>query len=350
MNAFEKHIIFHVGTVKTASTYLQKFLFENKSQLSSLDVDYILLSAPRLELPRYANADLIIDNNFDVQHVKNLVKASPCRHIIFSEEGLLARPESIESEAFAAYSRTAVMYVRPPVDLVASWAAENSLPYNFQDIRESEQLGVAAIPDGVKYCRRTYGRMINKFLNSVEADEALNLVVQSYDRHQFINGNVIEDFFHAIGLSDKLDGIRQILKAYDPAAVNESRSRKYCDVSAKTARLVRECGLDEIYSGALVDFVLERCASGDERKVIETLSDADMEIIVEVLEPYYERLSLKGYKGRTDFQGMLPDIYGNGRRAHQPVDDEEVKRAVVDFLKSTDRGVPEDLMALGAIS
>ena len=341
MDNVEKHIIFHVGTIKTASTYIQKFLFDNKEQLSSLDVDYILLSPPRLDLPRYANADLILDNDFDVQHVKNLIRASPCRHIIISEEGLMGRPKSIKNEAFAAYSRTAIMYVRPPVDLVASWAAENSLPYNFRQTVGASGRGVVAVTEGIQLYCNIYGRMINSFLDKIEPDEKLKFVIRPYERDQFINGNIIEDFFHTVGLRNELDGLRQVIKNYDLRTANEGRSRKYCDVSAKTAHLVEICALEEIYSQALVNFVSERCASGDDRKVIETLSDAEMETIVGSLEPYYQRLCLKGYKDKVDLQSLLPDIYGNGRRAYQPVDDEEIKRAVIEFLDSSVRAVPE---------
>lgn len=360
MENVEKHIIFHVGTIKTGTTYIQKFLFDNKRQLSSLGVDYILFSPLRLDLPRYANADYIIDNDFNAHRVKKLIGASPCRHIIISEEGLMGRPDCIMNEAFAAYKRTAIMYVRPPVELVASWAAENSLPWNFvRDLRKfSDGLGVVDVAEGLKYCCNIYGLMINSFLNKIEADAKLNLVVRPYEAGQLMNGSIIVDLFHAIGLGDNLDGLLQIVENYDartapgefklPAAwesaINESRSRKYCDVSAKTARLVQRCALEEIYgeevySEALVDFVVERCTSGDDRKVIETLSDVDMEAIVGTLEPYYQKLCLTGYKDKVDLQSLLPDIYGNGREAYRPVDDAEIKSAVIEFLENSGREV-----------
>ncbi|CPR05811.1 hypothetical protein BN971_00650 [Mycobacterium bohemicum DSM 44277] len=360
MDDVEKHIIFHVGTIKTGSTYVQKFLFDNKKSLTALGVDYILFSPLRLDLPRYANADFIIDNDFNVHRVRNLIEASPCRHIIISEEGLMGRPASIKNEVFAAYSRTAIMYVRPPVELVASWAAENSLPWNFiRDLQKySDGFGVVDVSEGVKYCCNIYGLMINSFLDTIEADAELNLVVRPYERDQLADGNIIVDFFHTMGLGDRLGDLLQVVRNYDvrtapgehalprawESTINESRSRKYCDVSAKTARLVQRCALEaiygeEVYSEALVDFVVERCASGDDRKVIETLSDADMDTIVRCLEPYYQRLCSKGYKDKVDLQSLLPDIYGNGRRAYQPVDDEEVKRAVIEFLENSGREV-----------
>lgn len=357
MEDVEKRIIFHVGTIKTASSYIQQFLFDNKERLSALDVDYILFSPPRVDLPRYANADLIIGNDFDVQHVTNLISASPCRHIIISEEGLMGRPESMKSQAFAAYRRTAIMYVRPPVDLVAAWAAENSRPYNFRYIAvpeeaSSEGEGVLAVTEGnptsmgtcssIGYCCLTYGQMIDGFLNAIEADEKLEFVIRPYEHDQFVSGNILVDFFDAIGLGNKLEaGLLQIIEDYDVKRANESWSRKYCDVSAKTARLVEKFALEEIYGEALVDFVFERCASGDDRKVIETLSDAEMETIFGSLEPYYRRLRLKGYQREVDLQAMLPDIHGKGRRPYQPVDDEEIKRGVVEFLENGGRTLPD---------
>jgi len=364
MGEMQKNIVFHVGTIKTASTYIQKFLFECKDQLSVFDIDYILLSPPRLDLPRYANADFIIDNDFDVQHVKDAITASPCRNIIFSEEGLMGRPESIMSAAFADCSRTAVMYVRPPVDLVAAWAAENSRPYNFEYIRRAEQApseeeGVLAITEvnstslgalsGIEYCSFTYGQLIDGFLNAAEADETLRLAVRQYGRNEFMGGNILVDFFHAAGLGDKLDyGLLEVIERYDAGPANESWCRKYCDVSAKTARLVQQFALEEIFGEALVDVVFERCASGDDRTVIETLSDVEMETVVGSLRGSYQRLAPKGYKLASDLQAMLPAIYGNGRRTYQPVDDDEITRAVIEFLEDGGRILPDGTELAGS--
>jgi len=357
LNDPQKHIIFHAGTIKTASTYIQKFLTERRAQLLSLDIDYISFSPSRLDPNRYTNADLIIDNNFDVQHVKDVIRASSCRHIIISEEGLMGRRESISSEAFATYRRTAIIYVRPPVELVAAWAAENSRPYNFDYIRiahgtAGQGQGVLAVSEvnptsmgarsGIGYCCFTYARLIDGFLNAVEADDGLELVIRSYDRQQFMNGNILVDFFDAVGLADKLDdGLFSIIQNYSANPVNESWSRKYCDISAKTARLAQKFALEEVYGRAMVKFVHDRCASGDDRKVIETLSDAEMETIVGSLQTAYKRLSSKGYKGAVDFESMLPAIHGNGRRSYQPVDDDEVKYAVIEFLESGGRTLPD---------
>jgi hypothetical protein len=357
LNDVQKHIIFHAGTIKTASTYIQKFLFECKDQLSVFDIDYILLSPPRLDLPRYANADFIIDNNFDVQHVKDMIRTSSCRHIIISEEGLMGRRKSISSEAFAACKRTAIIYIRPPVDLVAAWAAENSNPYNFDYIRiaqglDGEGQGVLAVSEvnptamgarsGIGYCCFTYAAIIDGFLNAVEADEELEFIIRSYGHHEFLNGNILVDFFDSVGLGDKLDdGLLSIIQNYDTRPFNESSSRKYCDVSAKTARLIQKFAMEEIFGEALVDFVFDRCASGDDRTVIETLSDTEMETIVGSLQTSYQRLSSKGYKSAVGFESMLPAIHGNGRRSYQPVDDDEVKHAVIEFLEDGGRILPD---------
>jgi hypothetical protein len=46
-----KTICFHVGTVKTGSTYLQKTLWENKEPLEEIGVRYLKATPPKLSLP-----------------------------------------------------------------------------------------------------------------------------------------------------------------------------------------------------------------------------------------------------------------------------------------------------------
>ena len=61
-----KTIYFHIGTVKTGSTLIQKMLWENRSILKKFDVNYFDLIPPKLDYPRYANAEFLLDKKINV--------------------------------------------------------------------------------------------------------------------------------------------------------------------------------------------------------------------------------------------------------------------------------------------
>jgi len=73
-----------------------------------------------------------------------------------------------------------------------------------------------------------------------------------------------------------------------------------------------------------------------------------METVVGSLRGSYQRLAPKGYKLASDLQAMLPAIYGNGRRTYQPVDDDEITRAVIEFLEDGGRILPDGTELAGS--
>src|SRR5690348_12441362 len=102
MKTSQKTVFFHVGTIKTGSTFIQRFFYDNKKKIKAIGVDYPFFSPPRLDLPRYANADFFLKKGFDTGYVSDMIENSPCDKILISEEGLIGRADIINSEAFQA--------------------------------------------------------------------------------------------------------------------------------------------------------------------------------------------------------------------------------------------------------
>ncbi|MDY6919701.1 MAG: hypothetical protein SV765_05755 [Pseudomonadota bacterium] len=85
-----KTIYFHVGTVKTGSTTIQKMLWKNKDLLKSFGVTYMDLVPPKLSYHRYANAEFLMDPDVEVsqRELEGYLKTLDTENLVISEEGL----------------------------------------------------------------------------------------------------------------------------------------------------------------------------------------------------------------------------------------------------------------------
>ena len=329
MDSIKKKVFFHVGTVKTGSTYIQKFLFDNKLLLQEMDVDYLILSPLRLDLPRYANADFILEKGFDKNVVIRAIELSPCKNILISEEGLLARSDVLTHSAFDDFEKTAIMYVRPPVELIASWAGEMSLPYNFWIGSHPSINGIIPVYKAIPRLQWEYHATVENFLDALDLRPDVRLSVRPYVREEFVNGNIIDDFFSVLGV-DIPNSMREAIEKSRATFVNEGRTRKYCDISVLCAQELERYRALAQFGSNLVDYVYDACVSGDDRKILDTLSDAEMQEIYVRLKPTYDRLRSKD----DVFEGaaVLPPGFGHNRAPYQPVNECELRTHVADFL------------------
>lgn len=329
-----KKVFFHVGTIKTGSTLVQKFFHDNQEAIRALGVDYPYFSPPRLDLPRYANADFLLQEGFNQKYVTDMIAASPCDRILISEEGLLGHTQVLKSPAFDDCEKTAIIYVRKPADLVASWAGENAMPYNFRQKDAASGRGVVHVSEGLAIYCSAYRSMLDTFLNNFAEADDLTLIVREYDFDKFSNHNIVEDILSVILDTNAPTGVRSIWESYENKAANIGKSRKYCDISALCAKIIKSYQLDAAYTRSLVDEVYAACTTGDERKVIDTLSDGEISTILETLQPVYERLHRLGYRSDSEnfVRGLAPAVYGSERPPYVPVTEDEVRTIVADIL------------------
>lgn len=87
-----KTIFFHVGSIKTGSTGLQKFCYGNRQALIEKDLDFIQFEPARLDLPRWANADYLLKSSVDSAELPKKLARSPASRILISDEALMPRP------------------------------------------------------------------------------------------------------------------------------------------------------------------------------------------------------------------------------------------------------------------
>lgn len=272
----QKSIVFHVGSIKTGTTSIQKFCYDNHALLLSHDVDYIQFEPPQLHLPRWANADALLRPNHDANSIATIIDNSPASTILVSEEGLMGRSDVWNHEMFKGHQRKIVLYLRNSVELVASWASENSLPYNFRQKEAASGRGVVSIEEGIGVWSKAYRGLLFRFLEGVSANPELEVVIRPFPVVQ-PGGNLVTDFLQAIGLNTET--ARYVASSVNTDPINEGKTRKYCDVSYFLSVLAKDHGLSHLYHRSMVDDISEKILSGDDRRVIDTISKLEMTFI-----------------------------------------------------------------------
>jgi hypothetical protein len=309
-------IYFHIGTVKTGSTFIQKFCHENAEYLAANDIAYPHVTPPALELPRFANSAFLWDER-SYRSARSLFEAVPESRILISEEGLMGNPGLMNLPVFDGFNKKVILYIRPPAELVTAWAAEKCKPYNASVAVGQDQPGLFSFEKALYQMFHDYIICMDR-VKSVLADMSKeDVIVHPFYRSQFKNGSLLLDFLSVFGLS---------VPFYESAPFNKAHSRKYCDVSYMVWRCLFDLNLLDFYNVHLVERIYLECQSGDDRPAIETLTDEAIEDISNGLEDIEIHFSSRYLQGKPLFAQRLPKTYGTPRHPYEPPDWTEVRR------------------------
>ena len=331
-----KKVLFHAGSPKTATTSIQRFLLQNRERLLQYNIDYVDFGPPRVG--RYTNADPFLFGELGKRQsddVQRMIDASPCDNIIISDEELFCDPSIFRHPVFSPYKVEVLFYLRPPVDLVASWAGEFSRPYNhFHSIREGStcSLGeLVSVEDGIKRTTEFYKNKLSNFINFFEINKDIRLILRPFDKSKLKHENIISDFLNCIGVDQ--DQINDILKSENLHDDNKSQNRKFLDIASISIKLLSFLGLEHYYDELVVYEIDKLCLSGDVRSVINTLSDDQMfEIYNELISLYERILANKAFKFEGFSAPLLPKQYGQTRHDYVPVDMAEVRNLISRYV------------------
>ena len=299
-------VYFHIGSIKTGSTGVQKFCYEHRDALLAAGVDYIQFHPPKLHLPRWANADFLLQDGFDAAFVAARMAQSPAPSILISEEGLMGRPHIWQHPVFAGMRRVIVLYLRNSVDLVASWAAENSLPYNFSQMEHASGQGVVSVDEGLGIWSDQYRGMLFTLCHAFASDPGLEVLLRPFPPRDPQGEALLPGFLRTLGITDPAT-----LALADQAGdeiVNQGQSRKYCDAAFLLSELVKQHGLSPIYDTHFVLNIAARLRSGDDRKVIQTLNRLEMIFVQQRLLPPVRQLQSM-FGGAEGLDALPPDFH-----------------------------------------
>jgi hypothetical protein len=318
-------LVLHAGTVKTGTTYLQKTFYENRAVLERHGVSYPFVFPPDLHLPRYTNAHFLYNRSRDAEARKAILSA-PGRIVLISEEGIFGNVYHLRHPAFEGVPKKVLLYVRPTADVLGAWAAEMSQPYNVAgvDFEVFHPTGRKLLPmdEAIKAASHEYAVSIGRFMEVVDEIGRENFILRPFERASFVAHDLLTDFFTCLDLDAA--AVRADPEFRDPGPTNLSATRKFCDISqAVWHRLGEPSSLGE-FNYDLVAAVEQACASGDERPVVETLTDAHIEWLTYRFEHFETYIARTFLDGQPLFRNRYPACYGVDRERYRPVDATEI--------------------------
>ena len=327
-----KTIYFHIGTVKTGSTLIQKMLWANKDILKKFDINYFDLVSPKLKYPRFANAEFLLDDEVDVSgsDIEQYLDELDVSSTIISEEGLWANLKVINNSVFSKYKKIIILYVRKPSEVIASWASENAEPYNATQKMASSGIGVVPISTGIEEFTTRYSRIFQNFFNTIDQIECVEVVVRPYERIQFHNHDVFCDFLKILHINPSEFFESEDLHLVQTA--NQSQTRKFCDISYTVWEIMKKAKMEYKYNLEAVTDIYENCKSGDERPVIDTLDDECIKKISDELEFIEHEISRRFLDGMQLFENRMPSVYKKNRSQYQPISMDEVEKLTYKYL------------------
>lgn len=330
----KKTIYFHVGTVKTGSTLIQKNLWENRELLEKFNFHYFNIVEPKLSYPRFANAEFLFDKQINISDddIKQYIKNTSADNLIISEEGLWGNMHMLLNKAFDECHKKIILYVRKPVDLIAAWASENAEPYNAFQKDASSGIGVVPIEKGIEEFTNRYITFFKSFFNNLKELQGAEIIIRPYDRSQFSDGDIFRDFLSILGI-EATDMLENNDFHYSSVA-NVSKTRKFCDISTTVWEIMEQMNEEEKYCLEIVEYVYKNAKFGDDRPVLETLDKDTVIYTYEKLKFIDEEISKRYLNGKKLFQNPLPkSINDENKIEYQPVNKCEIKILINDFLK-----------------
>lgn len=324
----QRTVFFHIGSIKTGSTGLQKFCYLNRDNLLAHDIDYIQFSPPQLHLPRWANADCLMPVDFDAEFIEQEIGKSKASRILISEEGLMSRPNVWQHPIFQGMRRVIVVYLRNSVELVASWASENALPYNFRQVEHSSGRGTIPIDKGIGVFSNEYRGMLLRLFSAISSDSDLEVVIQPFPPRSDSGESLIMGFLKILGVNAA--EASELSSGFADEIVNQGQTRKFCDASCMLSDLVCEYGIEHLFNHGFVTEIEKRLQSGDKRRVMATLSKPEMKFIQTRLATPVEGLVADW--GAPEDLSDLPKEYNRGGEPYALIDRTELKDILMQYL------------------
>lgn len=191
---FDKEIYLHIGTPKTGTSALQKFLVENRFELERRGFSY-----PKHSLGEYGissgNGQEIVNIGLEYgaekarDYLSSLVKKAKSKKVLISSEAFYACPELMYE---VVPNATVIVYFRNQIDLLES-------SYNQAVKREGQKAPFSRALRRVIFDKDSFytGELVLKW---VELFGLKNVIFRVYEEGFFKNENIYDDFLDAIGI------------------------------------------------------------------------------------------------------------------------------------------------------
>ncbi|MBP5160620.1 MAG: hypothetical protein ILP11_01020 [Alphaproteobacteria bacterium] len=325
----KKTIYLHIGTSKTGTTSLQFFLYKNKEVLEKKGILYPFSKVQVNDQERMAllsNIRAMMTEGYNVvgksmfikykdefsrwnqkitpqerynaykkafdEHYADLINNSNCDKILFSDEIFTSNFNLIElcnvlvDEGF---DLKIIVYIRrTPEYIVSVWGESVKTQSGHTSFTFDEFLKLPVI---------VYDTDLKQLVEKLGTE---NVIIRPFEKSQWKNGDMVEDFLNCIGLT--LDNDFEPLGRF----VNKSCNRNQVELFSliNLLDLPNEV-LDQCWEK-------DRALPQDSRKLIETFSDQQIEYLNNNFAPLLKDIAAM-YGKKSFFEQEMPDCYGKER-------------------------------------
>jgi hypothetical protein len=326
----KKTIYVHIGTPKTGTTSIQKFLTKNKDVLLDYGVFYPVAgrcydSFSKSIAVEDCNAlDLcinggVLNNEYTLKSVLDNFVKSEKANMLLSEECLFLQEQASGFynktqiwEILSTYEIKIIVYFRQSVEYLCSLWQEM--------IKYRHQVDLPYFLENNDYLKN-----IDNFHALAKRAETKNVIVKTFEKESWVNGDLIDDFLSIVNIKDS----RKFLRG--ESVTNKGFCRSKCD---SLLYINRHLGM-EVCDQDNYNINKRTPASDSDQIIIESLPD---EIIERVSNKYYseECQIAKNFLNREElFVSKYPKIFKIKRPKYQWSISQESKEELRFIVSST---------------
>ena len=308
-----KHIYLHIGMHKTGTTALQKFFLENQKVLKKNDITFIktLISKKFCSLfAPYPNWQKLYEikedkDKWKEKFIANIHNSTSNNVLISSERFSAFSFEKIKElgHIFENFKVSIIYYIR---------RQDTWLESNYQQHFKSKPAFSKTFEKWLNNASPYLERICNNYDHLSEWASVFgkeNVIVRPYEKKQFVNGNIFDDFMSIFDLclNDDFNTL---------AAANVSLTQDFLEIIRMANMLPIEnrhkqieATIDNFLSHKLINLAPATCRLVKNKKNVFLSPIERMEILKKY--EHNNRLVAREYLGRKDgklFYDPLPDI------------------------------------------
>ena len=214
----EKIIYIHIGTPKTGTSAIQRFLFENKTLLAQKDIFYPTVGRYNLTDEFIINGSLLFDkkqceetlNIFSKNQFSTMILSEELLFLYLRSENCFANADNVLWELLSNYEVKIIVYLRRSAEyLTSQWQ---------QDVKQTSKQTFEEYLETTNYAESL--EAIDDLSLRVGLD---NMIVKTYEPTRWLNNDLIDDFLNIMDIEKSNEFL--LLKSRQ----NVGLSRDYCE-------------------------------------------------------------------------------------------------------------------------
>ncbi len=299
----DRYLLVHVGSPKTGTTSIQEVLNHNAATLKQSHGINYPLDHNQDANGRQANGAILMPAYFDDLRLRTLFDSwfSESTHVLLSDEVLFLdrNCRSLKKLRNETVGVGVICYLRDAASYLTSiWAEFNRFENRINAPNFENFVG-----------QNTYIRNILNLLDVVYARPEFEFCVRPYPGFSKDN-DVVSDFLGLLDVTLDKDTITT-------SRTNISITRKEADI--RQLQLMHEWPIADKLNSARVSKIAKMISSGDDRSVVETISDEAIERMCLDHAFFLNQTLRLGAIEQFDFRESFPRCFGKIREPYCPI-------------------------------